>query len=175
MRRPAIAANWKMHKTAAEAAAFARDFLPRVKDAGEKDVILAPPFTALARLGEELSGSRVALAAQNVHASEKGAFTGEVATGMLVELGCRQAFHIGKALHEAFVIGDDGGNLGLLQHDFGHPDPVGCGVLLPGQVVAPVSVEPGQRLGGEPVQGVCSSRGWRAAYRNASRCHPSDD
>ncbi len=89
MRRPAIAANWKMHKSAAEAAAFARDFLPRVKDAGEKDVILAPPFTALARLGEELAGSRVALAAQNVHAAEKGAFTGEVAVGMLAELGCR--------------------------------------------------------------------------------------
>ena len=51
MRRPVLAANWKMHKTAAEAAAFARDFLPRVKDAAEVDVILAPPFTALARLG----------------------------------------------------------------------------------------------------------------------------
>jgi triosephosphate isomerase len=89
MRRFVLAANWKMHKTAAEAAAFARAFLPRVKDASGADVILAPPYTALARLGEELAGSAVALAAQNVHAAGKGAFTGEVATGMLVELGCR--------------------------------------------------------------------------------------
>lgn len=91
MRRPVLAANWKMHKSVAEAAAFVGDFLPRVKDAGEVDVILAPPFTALARVGEELSGSRVELAAQNVHASASGAFTGEVAVSMLAELGCRYA------------------------------------------------------------------------------------
>ena len=71
-------------------ATFARDFIPRVKDAAA-EVILAPPATALSRLGEELSGSNVGLAAQNVHAAEKGAFTGEIAVGMLAEVGCGYA------------------------------------------------------------------------------------
>ncbi|MDX1650387.1 MAG: triose-phosphate isomerase, partial [Myxococcota bacterium] len=55
------------------------------------EVVVAPPFTALAALGRALAGSGVALAAQNVHQEEKGAFTGEVAPGMLEEIGCRYA------------------------------------------------------------------------------------
>jgi triosephosphate isomerase len=89
MRRPILAANWKMQKTIAEARAFAASFVPLVKDATDVDAVLAPPFTALAALGEALEGSRVALAAQNVNPEPKGAFTGEIAPGMLVELGCR--------------------------------------------------------------------------------------
>jgi triosephosphate isomerase len=88
MRRPAIAANWKMHKTAGEARAFVEDFLPRVKDAAGVDVILAPPFTALESMAAALRGSAVALAAQNVNAEEKGAFTGEIAPSMLSDLDC---------------------------------------------------------------------------------------
>jgi triosephosphate isomerase len=86
-RRRFLAANWKMHKTVGEAVAFARDFLPRVKGAGA-EIAIAPPFTALAALGEALAGSNVALAAQNVHDEAKGAFTGEIAPGMLVDAGC---------------------------------------------------------------------------------------
>ncbi len=88
MRRPIQAANWKMFKTPQEAEAFARDFLPRVPQA-TAEVVLAAPFPALERLGRALEGSEVALAAQNVHAEEKGAFTGEVAAGMLQAVGCR--------------------------------------------------------------------------------------
>jgi triosephosphate isomerase len=88
MRRPILAANWKMQKTNAEAAAFAEEFLPLVADAGEVDIVVAPPFTALATLAEALRGSNIALAAQNVNPEPKGAFTGEIAPGMLVELGC---------------------------------------------------------------------------------------
>jgi len=88
MRRPILAANWKMQKTNAEAAAFAAEFLPLVADADEVDIVIAPPFTALATLAEALRGSNVALAAQNVNPEQKGAFTGEIAPGMLVELGC---------------------------------------------------------------------------------------
>jgi triosephosphate isomerase len=84
-----MAANWKMHKTTREAATFAGDFLPRVKEAAHVDVVLAPPFTALATLAAALDGSPVTLSAQNVNPEEKGAFTGEVAPGMLAELGCR--------------------------------------------------------------------------------------
>ncbi|MGH0032126.1 MAG: triose-phosphate isomerase [Myxococcota bacterium] len=88
MRRPILAANWKMHKTGKEAAEFADAFLPLVADAGEVDVVVAPPFTALESLSAKLAGSRVALAAQNVNPEEKGAFTGEIAPGMLQALGC---------------------------------------------------------------------------------------
>jgi triosephosphate isomerase len=91
MRRPIVAANWKMHKTVAEAEAFARDLRDRLGDAEEAEAVVAPPFTALAAVGRALAGSSIALAAQNVHPEEKGAFTGEVAPGMLAELGCAYA------------------------------------------------------------------------------------
>jgi triosephosphate isomerase len=91
MRRPILVANWKMHMTAAEAVAYAEGFLPRMREVGEVDVALAPPFTALDRLARALAGSNVALAAQNVNPEPKGAFTGEIAPGMLAELGCRYA------------------------------------------------------------------------------------
>jgi triosephosphate isomerase len=89
VRRPILAANWKMHKTLAEAESFAKAFLPLVADAGEVDVVIAPPFTALASLGRALAGSHVALGAQNVNPESQGAFTGEIAPPMLVDVGCR--------------------------------------------------------------------------------------
>ncbi len=89
MRKPIFAANWKMQKTAGEAEAFADKFLLLVAGTERVDIVIAPPFTALDRLGHKLDGSHVALAAQNVNAEERGAFTGEIAPGMLVDLGCR--------------------------------------------------------------------------------------
>jgi triosephosphate isomerase len=53
--------------------------------------VIAPPFTALDRLARAISGSNVMLGAQNVNPEPKGAFTGEIAAGMLVEIGCRFA------------------------------------------------------------------------------------
>ena len=88
MRRPVVAANWKMHKTIREAEAFVDAFLPRVAGLRAVDVVLAPPFPALAAVGRRLAGSAVALAAQNVNPEPQGAFTGEVSPPMLVELGC---------------------------------------------------------------------------------------
>jgi triosephosphate isomerase len=88
MRRPILAANWKMHKTCPEARAFTDAFLPLVADTGAVDVVIAPPFTSLATLGQAVAGSNVRLAAQNVNPEEKGAFTGEIAPGMLLDLGC---------------------------------------------------------------------------------------
>jgi triosephosphate isomerase len=91
MRRPIIAANWKMHLTRPEARAFVAAFLPRVDDVVAADIVIAPPYPLLDCVGQALAGSRVALAAQNVHPAESGAFTGEVAAAMLLELGCRYA------------------------------------------------------------------------------------
>jgi len=91
VRTPILVANWKMHMTAAEAVSFAEAFVPLVGSAAGIDIAIAPPFTALDRLARALAGSNVALAAQNVNPEPKGAFTGEIAPGMLAELGCRYA------------------------------------------------------------------------------------
>ncbi len=84
-RTPYIAANWKMHKTVAEAANFVDVLLPRIA-ATQSDVVLCPPFTALAEVVERRRGTAVKVAAQNMHEEESGAFTGEVSAPMLVEL-----------------------------------------------------------------------------------------
>jgi len=89
MRRPILAANWKMFKTRSEAASFVTDFLPLVESAlGRADVVIAPATTALDRVGAALGASGVSLAAQNVNAAAEGAYTGEISVGMLTELGC---------------------------------------------------------------------------------------
>jgi len=87
-RRPLIAGNWKMFnggRTGVELAeacvAFARD-LPGV------DVVVAPPYTALAAVADTIDGSPVALAAQNIYPKDNGAYTGEISGPMLEECGC---------------------------------------------------------------------------------------
>jgi triosephosphate isomerase len=90
-RIPIVAGNWKMFKTAEEAQAFAEKLLPQLGDLSGVEVVIAPPFTALDRLGRALGGSGVALAAQNVNADLEGAHTGEISVGMLGELGCQYA------------------------------------------------------------------------------------
>ncbi len=89
MRRPILAANWKMNKTAADAVSFAEKFLPSAGQQAAVDVVIAPPFTALDRLRGALGGSTVELAAQNVNAEPSGAHTGEISLSMLEEFGCR--------------------------------------------------------------------------------------
>jgi triosephosphate isomerase (TIM) len=84
-RTPYIAANWKMHKTVAEAAAFVDALLPRIA-ATQHDVVICPPFTALSAVVERRYGTAVKVAAQNMHEEGSGAFTGEVSAPMLVEL-----------------------------------------------------------------------------------------
>jgi triosephosphate isomerase len=84
-RTPYVAANWKMHKTVAEAAAFVDALLPRIA-ATQSDVVLCPPFTALTAVVERRYGTAVKVAAQNMHEEDSGAFTGEVSAAMLVEL-----------------------------------------------------------------------------------------
>jgi triosephosphate isomerase len=88
VRRPIMAANWKMHKTRDEADAFTTAFLPRVRDASDVDVVIAPPFPLLDRVAQQIDGSAITLAAQNVSPEAEGAFTGEVSSGMLADLGC---------------------------------------------------------------------------------------
>jgi len=86
-RTPYVAANWKMHKTVAETEAFLGELLPKLPANGV-DVVVCPPYPSLAR-AVELCGERVAVAAQNMHEADSGAFTGEVSAPMLRELGVR--------------------------------------------------------------------------------------
>ena len=85
-RRPLIAANWKMNKTNAEAAEFCETLLASDVPAGA-DIVICPPYTALRTVVEGVSGSDVRVAAQNMHAEDAGAFTGEISAPMLLELG----------------------------------------------------------------------------------------
>jgi triosephosphate isomerase len=84
-RTPYIAANWKMHKTVAEAAEFVDALLPKIA-ATQHDVVICPPFLALSEVIERSRGSAIRVAAQNMHEESSGAFTGEVSAPMLVEL-----------------------------------------------------------------------------------------
>ena len=65
-RRPFFAANWKMFKTIGEAVAWGRTFRELTRDLGDRDLVAAPPFTALAALAAEVKGSNVAVASQDV-------------------------------------------------------------------------------------------------------------
>ena len=89
MRTPVFAANWKMHKNGLDAVAWIREFTAAIKglkrDAAE--VIIAPPFTAIAAAAEATRGSSVAVAGQNLHFERQGAFTGEVSASMLKDAG----------------------------------------------------------------------------------------
>jgi triosephosphate isomerase len=88
MRRPVIAGNWKMFKTRREAVAFVEELKSRVANVGHCDVVVAPPFTALAEAAQAAKGSGIGVAAQDVHWDAEGAHTGDVAPGMLLDAGC---------------------------------------------------------------------------------------
>ena len=90
-RIPLIAGNWKMHTSLAEARSLAAAVVSACKGLTDREVMIAPPFTALAAVAEVVRGTQVRLAAQNVCWEEQGAFTGEIAPGMLRELGCTMA------------------------------------------------------------------------------------
>src|SRR2546430_8503188 len=87
MRRPVIAGNWKMYKTIAEAAAYVEKLKPVAARARHCEVVIAPPFTALAAAAQAARGSEVKVAAQDVHWHKEGAHTGDVSAPMLVEAG----------------------------------------------------------------------------------------
>ncbi len=88
-RAPFIAGNWKMNLTIPEAGRLAAAVVEASPGFPEATLVLAPPFTSLAEVRKVISGSAVALAAQNLFWEDKGAFTGEVSPAMLVDAGCR--------------------------------------------------------------------------------------
>lgn len=86
-RKPLIAGNWKMNAGGAAGCALAADVARGTTAHDRVEVLVAPPFTALAAVAHELSGTAVAVAAQNLHPKASGAYTGEVSGPMLLEAG----------------------------------------------------------------------------------------
>ena len=88
-RIPFIAGNWKMYKTTGEAVQTARDLVARLVALSGVEVMIAPAYPALDAVSRVVKDSPVKLGAQNLFWADEGAYTGEVAGGMLVDLGCR--------------------------------------------------------------------------------------
>lgn len=87
MRKVIVAGNWKMNKTAKEAAKFFSELKPLVADVKNAGIIIGAPFTALETATRETAGSNIKIAAENMNAKESGAYTGEVSPLMLKDLG----------------------------------------------------------------------------------------
>jgi triosephosphate isomerase (TIM) len=88
-RKLIIAGNWKMHKTAAEALALVKGLKLELAHVKEVDMVVCPPFTALADVAKAVLESNIRLGAQNMSEHNHGAFTGEIAAGMLKEFSVR--------------------------------------------------------------------------------------
>jgi len=90
VRTALIVGNWKMNKTASEAAAFVHELAKRLPASSSVELVVAPPFTALESVRAALGpSSPIQLGAQNLFWEDHGAYTGEVSAPMLRDLGCR--------------------------------------------------------------------------------------
>ncbi|MDO8885707.1 triose-phosphate isomerase [Candidatus Oleimmundimicrobium sp.] len=88
MRKPMIAGNWKMHKTAGQAVFLVQDLAELVNDIKDVDVVVCPPYIALKSVSTviEVDKLNIGLGAQNVYWEKEGAFTGEISPVMLKDL-----------------------------------------------------------------------------------------
>jgi triosephosphate isomerase len=91
MRTPFVVGNWKLHKTIAESLALVTELKNQLGALREVEVGVAPPFTALHAVARRLEDSNLVVSSQDCYWEEKGAFTGEIAPGMLRDAGCAWA------------------------------------------------------------------------------------
>src|ERR1700704_6017685 len=90
MRKKIVAANWKMNMTQAESARFVESLLLDLGDISDVEVVIIPPFTAIAKVTESLSKAQnIKVGAQNMHWEKNGAFTGEISAALLRDLFVR--------------------------------------------------------------------------------------
>ncbi|MFN7137721.1 MAG: triose-phosphate isomerase [Limisphaerales bacterium] len=88
-RKLIIAGNWKMNKTVAEALILAQGLKRELREVKEADIVICPPYTALESVSKEIIESNIRLGAQNMSENNFGAYTGEIAAGMLKEFSVR--------------------------------------------------------------------------------------
>ena len=88
-RVPLIAGNFKMFKTIAETVSYINELRSLAQNLRGVDVVIAPPFTAIAAAAEAVKGTTIGVSAQDLYWEREGAFTGEVSAGMLREAGAR--------------------------------------------------------------------------------------
>ncbi len=86
-----VAGNWKMNGNLSDGLALARGVAERAREPHACDLLICPPFTLLATVGEALAGSGVALGGQDCHPAASGAFTGCISAEMLKDAGCTHA------------------------------------------------------------------------------------
>jgi triosephosphate isomerase (TIM) len=91
LRRPLVAGNWKLYKTLSESTELALEIVRAVGSAGTPEIVVAPVFTALAKVADVLAGTTLGLSAQDMFWESQGAYTGEVGPLQLADLGCRYA------------------------------------------------------------------------------------
>jgi len=113
-RIPLIAGNWKMHCTIAEAVALAREVAKSASGLKDRQVMIAPPATALAAVSEAVQGSGVLVAGQNVAWKEEGAYTGEISPVMLRDAGASMAI-IGHS-ERRHIFGEDDAMINQRMH-----------------------------------------------------------
>ncbi|NMH24143.1 triose-phosphate isomerase [Flavobacterium solisilvae] len=87
MRKKIVAGNWKMHKNAEETEDLLNDLIDKLPNDVEAQIIVAPTFVNLASAVDHLEFTNIAVAAQNMHQAEAGAFTGEISANMLKSIG----------------------------------------------------------------------------------------
>ena len=90
-RAPLIAGNWKMYKSSGEGAAFVRQLAERLGAVEDREVVVAPSFAGLYEAVKAAAGTCVSVSSQDVFWEAEGAYTGEVAPGMLADLGVKAA------------------------------------------------------------------------------------
>src|SRR5947209_18645276 len=90
-RKLLVAGNWKMNGLRADGLALARGIAERARERHVCELLMCPPATLIAAVGEALAGSGVALGGQDCHAEPKGAFTGCISAEMLKDAGCSHA------------------------------------------------------------------------------------
>ena len=108
MRKPLIAGNWKMYKTAAAGIALAREIAEGLRP-NDPEVIVFPPATALHDVAQAVKGTPVKVGGQNMHFAREGAFTGEISSLMLQDAGCTHVL-LGHS-ERRHVFGELGGQL----------------------------------------------------------------
>lgn len=89
MRKPIIAGNWKMNKTAGEANDFIRDLKAKLTGEEQSEIVIVPPALFIQSSLEQATNSAIQIGAQNVYFEDEGAFTGEISPAQLEDLGCK--------------------------------------------------------------------------------------